>query len=105
MGAKVLGMNGVFLRMTSPRWVTEETSIVDPDLYTGKSHQGNVLELLGTRQSPEGVLIGIAEPSGVARGFRWVSSGKAYTVAVAGARFPSRYRNWLHLVRVSSYKF
>lgn len=51
-------MNGVFLRMTSLPWVTEETITVDPDLYTGKSHQGNVLELLGTSgQNLEGLLI------------------------------------------------
>ena len=69
VGAKVLGMHGVFLRMTSLRWVSEETITVDPDLVTGKSHQGNVLEHLGTSgQSLEGLLIWIAEPSGVARG-------------------------------------
>lgn len=33
-------MNGVFLGMDSPQWVTEETVTVDPDLHTAKSHQG-----------------------------------------------------------------
>lgn len=51
-------MNGVFLRMTSLRWVREETITMDPDLYTGKSYQGNVLELLGTSgKSLEDLLI------------------------------------------------
>lgn len=41
-------MNDAFLGITSPQWVPEETITVDPDLHTGKSHQRNVFELLGT---------------------------------------------------------
>lgn len=34
-------MNGIFLGMNSPQWVTEETITVDPDLHTAKSLQRN----------------------------------------------------------------